>query len=248
MTWVRESNVRSRKAKSNQRLVIRVDLVGAQTPIWRRLEIAPELYLDQVHDVLQAAFGWEDAHLHEFELQIPIDRSDKKNSNAEPDPPPGSFAAFRAASGYSTPRRTHTSRKFGMRMEAEENWGLEAIGEPETETTLGELLSKKGDTLSYLYDFGDSWEHSLVVEKVIDVKADAPLARCVDGQRAAPPDDTGGIFNYEWMLDAGTNPDDPDYQEASERMEWLEDISGVDAWDPNAFDLKEVDEAVQAAI
>jgi hypothetical protein len=45
---------------------VRVDLDGAAPPLWRRLELASDLHLDEVHDVLQAAIGWTDSHLHEF--------------------------------------------------------------------------------------------------------------------------------------------------------------------------------------
>jgi hypothetical protein len=45
---------------------IRADLTGTRPPLWRRLELASDLHLDRVHDVLQAAFGWTDSHLHRF--------------------------------------------------------------------------------------------------------------------------------------------------------------------------------------
>ncbi len=45
---------------------VRVDLAGTSPPLWRRLELASDLYLDEVHAVIQAAFGWTDSHLHRF--------------------------------------------------------------------------------------------------------------------------------------------------------------------------------------
>jgi hypothetical protein len=45
---------------------VRVDLMGTKPPLWRRLELASDLFLNELHDVLQAAFGWTDSHLHEF--------------------------------------------------------------------------------------------------------------------------------------------------------------------------------------
>jgi hypothetical protein len=45
---------------------VRVDLTGTKPPLWRRLELASDLYLNEVHEILQAAFGWTDSHLHEF--------------------------------------------------------------------------------------------------------------------------------------------------------------------------------------
>ncbi|HEU5417326.1 MAG TPA: plasmid pRiA4b ORF-3 family protein [Streptosporangiaceae bacterium] len=45
---------------------VRADLTGTRPPLWRRLELASDLFLDQVHEVMQAAFGWTDSHLHQF--------------------------------------------------------------------------------------------------------------------------------------------------------------------------------------
>ncbi|MGO8853730.1 IS1096 element passenger TnpR family protein [Mycobacterium sp.] len=47
-------------------LRVRVDLAGTKPPVWRRLELASELFLDEVHEIIQAAFGWTDSHLHRF--------------------------------------------------------------------------------------------------------------------------------------------------------------------------------------
>ncbi|GAB3698632.1 plasmid pRiA4b ORF-3 family protein [Nocardiopsis oceani] len=45
---------------------VRVELARTSPPLWRRLELASDLYLDEVHDVLQAVFAWDDDHLHKF--------------------------------------------------------------------------------------------------------------------------------------------------------------------------------------
>lgn len=45
---------------------VRIDLNGTKPPLWRRLELASDLRLDEVHEVVQAAFGWTDSHLHQF--------------------------------------------------------------------------------------------------------------------------------------------------------------------------------------
>ena len=46
--------------------VVRIDLKGTRPPLWRRLELASDLFLHDLHDVIQAAFGWTDSHLHRF--------------------------------------------------------------------------------------------------------------------------------------------------------------------------------------
>jgi Plasmid pRiA4b ORF-3-like protein len=47
-------------------LRVRVDLADTKPPVWRRLELASDLFLDDVHEIMQAAFGWTDSHLHRF--------------------------------------------------------------------------------------------------------------------------------------------------------------------------------------
>jgi hypothetical protein len=45
---------------------VRIDLKGTRPPLWRRLELASDLFLDQIHEIIQVAFGWTDSHLHQF--------------------------------------------------------------------------------------------------------------------------------------------------------------------------------------
>ncbi len=66
-------------------------------------------------------------------------------------------------------------------------------GIPASAVRLDETLQDPGDVLRYLYDYGDSWELTLRLEEVLPAAGDAPTATCVDGRRAAPPEDCGGI-------------------------------------------------------
>lgn len=59
-----------RRPRAPVRFVLRVDVVGAQPPIWRRLDLAGDLALDRVHRAIQWAFGWQDIHLHAFTPQV----------------------------------------------------------------------------------------------------------------------------------------------------------------------------------
>jgi Plasmid pRiA4b ORF-3-like protein len=45
---------------------VRIDLAGTKPPVWRRLELASDLFLDDMHEIIQVAFGWTDSHLHRF--------------------------------------------------------------------------------------------------------------------------------------------------------------------------------------
>jgi len=92
----------------------------------------------------------------------------------------------------------------------------------------------------YTYDFGDSWEHIIKLEKVTPVNDGKALRpRCLDGRRAAPPEDCGGMWGYENLLAALADP-------AHEEHEFLSEWIGDD-WDAQAFDAEAIDRRLAAA-
>lgn len=66
-------------------------------------------------------------------------------------------------------------------------------GMPASEVRLDETMHQPGDVLHYVYDYGDDWQLTLRLEKVLPRDSDAPIAACVDGRRAAPPEDSRGL-------------------------------------------------------
>src|SRR5690242_20342082 len=84
--------------------------------------------------------------------------------------------------------------------------GPDALGEDAAKTRLGDLSLKRGSALLYTYDMGDDWEHDIVVrsnDAQLDTKPD-PFAYVLAGQRAAPPEDSGGPHGYSRLLQALT--------------------------------------------
>lgn len=79
-------------------------------------------------------------------------------------------------------------------------------GVPASEVRLDETLQDPGDVLSYLYDYGDSWELSIRLEEVLSVEERAAAAVCVDGRRAAPPEDCGGLTDAEDLREVLDDP------------------------------------------
>ena len=100
--------------------------------------------------------------------------------------------------------------------------------EDEFDYELGDLLKREGDHLTYLYDFGDSWEHQVLLEKITPQRKGDHVAQCTTGARACPPEDVGGIPGYERLLKILRKPSHEEYEET---LEWL----GED-YDPKAFD------------
>ena len=89
----------------------------------------------------------------------------------------------------------------------------------------------------YDYDFGDSWEHEVVVESMSTTPTGLKFAVCVDGQNACPPEDCGGVGGYSLMLEALA---DPSHEEHDDYMRWL-----GGPFDPAAFDLAGTNAALQ---
>jgi hypothetical protein len=79
------------------------------------------------------------------------------------------------------------------------------------------------------YDFGDSWEHEILIEDLWRAELGLKFAVCVDGQNACPPEDVGGYPGYEEFREAIA---DPDHQERDRMLDW---VGG--AFDPAEFDL-----------
>lgn len=79
-------------------------------------------------------------------------------------------------------------------------------GEPASEVRLDETLQDPGDVLTYLYDYGDSWELKIRLEEVTPPAGGAPVAVCVGGRRAAPPEDCGGLTDADSLAEVLDDP------------------------------------------
>ena len=89
----------------------------------------------------------------------------------------------------------------------------------------------------YEYDFGDGWQHEIVVEKVLPPDAGFKKVICLAGANACPPDDCGGIPGYYNMLEIIADPKHPDHEQMKE---WL-----GGEWDLARFDLDEANAALK---
>ncbi|CAI7974204.1 conserved hypothetical protein [Frankia sp. Hr75.2] len=110
----------------------------------------------------------------------------------------------------------------------------------EAAVSLEQVLPDVKAKISYTYDFGDDWEHQIVLEKILDPDPSVRYPRCTGGRRAAPPDDCGGIWGYEALLETLGNPSHPEHEE---RLEWLGLDNPADL-DPARFDAEEVTAAL----
>jgi len=107
------------------------------------------------------------------------------------------------------------------------DWDFDKIIDEETVAIKDLGLSEK-DKILYEYDFGDGWEHELLLEKILPAE-ERTLPVCLKGARACPPEDCGGPWGYENLLKVLKNPEDEEY---ASWKEWL-----PEDFDPEQFDL-----------
>lgn len=94
---------------------------------------------------------------------------------------------------------------------------------------LDEIMKAEGSKIDYEYDFGDGWEHELVLEKIQIPGPQIQIPTCIAGKRNCPPEDCGGIWGYSDMLKILKQPHHAEYESY---VEWL----GGD-FDPEHFDI-----------
>ena len=167
---------------------LKVTLRWIKPPVWRRVLVGSHRALGDLHHTIQCVFGWEDCHLHQFDVQ-----------------------GEHYVAGWE-----------------------DEVGDAIDEDTvcLCELGLKPTRKFRYRYDFGDNWEHEILLEKVLEPQPDVRYPVCLTGRRAGPPEDCGGPWGYADLLETLA---DPTSSEHEEMLQWL-----GGPIDPEAFSLDDV--------
>jgi hypothetical protein len=152
---------------------LKVVLQGVRPAVWRRFDTETTVTLNQLHEIIQGAMGWELAHLYSF----------------------------------------HN----GLGQEIRSGATLATVARP-------------GDSLVYLYDFGDDWQHAVTVEKAM-AKPTGTYPRVVAGRNACPPEDCGGPWGYADLVKTLAG------RRTARRRELIEWLGGP--FNPKHFDLEE---------
>ena len=172
---------------------VKIKLRGVvKPPVWRRLQLRADARLDHLHEMIVAAFGWEDYHMHCF--------SSGRGEFGVPDPQLGFF--------------------------------------DERRVTLGELIGGVGDRLGYTYDFGDDWQHEILIEELLDADPDVHYPVLVAAKGACPPEDCGGPWGYAELKEILA---DPSHERHQELIEWLA-LDDASEFDPAAVATDEIEE------
>ncbi len=106
----------------------------------------------------------------------------------------------------------------------------------EKKKCLADVLNKVGSKATYIYDFGDSWEHAVTVEEILAPEPGVAYPRCTDGKRAGPPEDCGGIPGFYHMQEALA---DPNHEDHENMRDWIE------SFDPEAFSIEAVNQRLR---
>ncbi len=97
-----------------------------------------------------------------------------------------------------------------------------------------------GIVFTYVYDFGDHWDIEAKVEETLVQTPGGAYPFVLEGARAFPPEDSGGASDYEGLLEALSDPADPEHEEA---RSWV-----GESFDPERFDLRETNERLRSLI
>ena len=124
------------------------------------------------------------------------------------------------------------AQRYGLPMD--EDWGT-APRKVASRTRLRDVLSPGTTTINYTYDFGDNWEHRLIVSDVRPGDPGTAYPRFIGGERDCPPEDCGGLPGFYEMLEARADPAHPEHAEISE---WL------DEYDPDELDIFPIEVAL----
>lgn len=175
---------------------LKITLKHLAPPVWRRVQVPRGMSLENLHEVIQLAMGWDNSHMHQFKVG-----------------------------------KTY----YGISYPDDFDGGTET--KDAQSVTVGEVLSKPKAKLVYEYDFGDSWEHEVVLEKILPPEQGVKYPLCLDGKRACPPEDCGGVWGYADLM---TTISDPEHPEHDEMLEWL-----GEEFDPEAFSVDTVNKALR---
>lgn len=104
----------------------------------------------------------------------------------------------------------------------------------ESRVSIGKVLGTEGDSMVYVYDFGDDWRHGVVLEKTLPSEGDTKPV-CLAGERRCPPEDVGGPHGYQEFLEVIF---EPGHEEFAHFRGWADG-----KFHAEEFDLKAVNKA-----
>ncbi len=182
----------------------KITLKETKPPIWRKIQVPSSYTFWDLHVAIQDVMGWQDYHLHEFQI---------KDLNGT--------KVF-----VGIPTDDDMMADFMEDHKVLPGW----------KHKLSKFLSITEPSFLYVYDFGDDWQHTIKLEKVLPAEEGVTYPRCIGGKRNSPPEDCGGPWGYENLLEVLSDPGNAEYEEMKE---WADSMKGG-PFDPEAFNPNRV--------
>ncbi len=174
---------------------LEISLAYSEPSIWRRIQVPSSMTLADLHLVIQYCMGWQDMHMHHFQIGL-------------------NFYGPQMADDYA-----------------------ETVILDESRFTLDNFEMDLLRGIVYTYDFGDNWEHVVMLEKVIVASEAKPYPVLVEAARACPPEDIGGISGFQYYLETLA---DPEHEE-------LANLPGLQGYTPDHVDIEAINHLLQMA-
>ena len=194
------------KTGFDQAYQFKITLKDIKPSIWRRIQVRETYTFWGLHVAIQDAMGWQDYHLHAFELLDPIMKM---------------------------------KVTIGIR-----EGPLDAEFLPGVQLRIADYFSMENRLAKYEYDFGDGWVHEIRLEQILPRKEGVDYPICIAGKRACPPEDCGGVWGYESLLEAIR---DESHEEHERMLEWLGGEFDPEYFDPDEVSIDDADARLKLA-
>ncbi|KAI9787342.1 MAG: hypothetical protein M1816_007628 [Peltula sp. TS41687] len=199
--------------------ILKITLLGTDKPvITRTLSVPSDYTFSDLHHAIQVAFGWMECHLYKFDILGPRGTS---------------LVCIEEEECHSEYHRCRLRR-----FDEEQRWW--------SSTALAGVLDSptyQFNRITYLYDFGDNWEHEI---KLIGREKYKPRVTCITGGGHACVEDVGGPQGWYHLKMAYLGMYPEEYRR--ERREWYityalnGDDRGLGGMIPYEWDIDEVNQ------
>lgn len=193
-------SARNRKRRFDRVYRFKVTLLETEPPIWRRILVPGDYSFWDLHVAIQDAMGWLGYHLHRFEMEKPD------------------------GTGLV---------EIGMPDEEDVYLGPEGVSRialPGWEEKIRNWFTEDNRRALYEYDFGDGWEHEVLLEEVLPRELRMEYPACTGGALSCPPEDCGGVYGYYELLDILS---DPSHSQHEYMKEWAGPYFQPDDFSPD---------------
>jgi len=194
----------------------KVQLSGLKNPkVSREVVVNETITFHEFHKIIQICMGWENYHMYQFS--------------------PSGYDSYPCME-LKTPDSESVFSPISRLTKGD------ALTYDSSKAKLSDYFSAKGQKLTYIYDFGDDWNHVISLKKIWPDATDHPML--VAGEGKCPPEDCGGVWGYEELLETVSDPKHPEYEDM---REWLGMEEG-DVWNAGEFDMVEVNAVLERLV